>query len=196
MSLVNWREAVERFSHIDATFVSCDLDLPKGSVTYSVRLYPWWEHPLYRTAVEQGENWGFGDLPDEANITITVFAREVQQVKLTRRPDVIDWCFLLEHPLLWPYEDEEQIFINAPISIDRWMELIRATSSRIGYRTNNFNVAQYFDPSRMYEIGLMPPFSSGKLPRPLFLIFRQLLAALLQIPFAVGCDQTFTSFDQ
>lgn len=41
MVVVNYREIEERFSHIDAEFVSAQLSLPERKAQYSVRFYPW-----------------------------------------------------------------------------------------------------------------------------------------------------------
>ncbi len=35
-----------------------------GDGSFSVRLYPWWEHPLYLEAVKRGSSWGFNEVPD------------------------------------------------------------------------------------------------------------------------------------
>ena len=40
MTLVNYREVVERFAHIDADFVSASASLPERAARYAVRFYP------------------------------------------------------------------------------------------------------------------------------------------------------------
>ncbi len=61
MAWTNYRAVVDRFSHIDAEFVSSTSTLSPegGQAALVVRFYPWWEPPSYIAALERGEDWGF-----------------------------------------------------------------------------------------------------------------------------------------
>ncbi len=40
-----YREVLDRFTHIDAELVDVQFSWPLKNATYTVRFYPWWEHP-------------------------------------------------------------------------------------------------------------------------------------------------------
>ncbi len=51
MPVLNYCEVADRFyPQIDAEFVSAHVSLPEREARYTVRFYPWWEHPRYLEA--------------------------------------------------------------------------------------------------------------------------------------------------
>jgi hypothetical protein len=91
----------------------------------TVRLYPWWEHPLYQRARDTGENWGFRHLEGAAK-EVTVVAVNPRQCRLSQREEVVDWEFCERHPHAWRYEDEGEVFCNTTPDIPRVVDAILA----------------------------------------------------------------------
>ena len=118
MAWTNYRNVVDRFSHIDAEFVSsmglCSSDAATAELV--VRFYPWWEHPQYLSAVQRGETWGFASC-EAGKREVTVRAIRPWACRLSVRKEVIDWRFDREHPLLWDYAGQSTVFVNG--SFDR-----------------------------------------------------------------------------
>ncbi len=137
MAIVGFRDACDRFSHIDASFVGTSLILPDGAqsvcvkyevptteATYSVRFYPYWEHLLYQEASRAGKSPNVGHA-EEDKIIVTVFARKVYEFAIERRTDVIDWGFSdWDHPLLWPYHDSVQVHCVSSLTPSQVADLI------------------------------------------------------------------------
>lgn len=168
MTRVNFREIRDRFTHIDARFVSCRLGF-KGEVSsYTVSLYPWWEHPSYVEAITTGKPWGSVQCEDGRK-EVTVFPLGLKEFKLTQCDDVIDWSFCESHPLLWPYEDCGEIICNSQPPLD---ELFGRTCKTLGVWPRE--LYPYLDPLLSYKA----PFSLGKLPFTLFGVVEGVLAEL------------------
>ncbi len=163
--LVNYREAITRFSHIDATFVAAEIGPDLATCRYVVRLYPWWEHPLYLQARDAGAPWGFV-LEDEATRDVAVVARDPVAFHLSRRESVTDWAFCESHPLLWPFEDAAELFCNS--DVDR-LELIEAILRRNIPHLTRARLSEYIAPVSPHRA----PFSLGYFPRSLFLVARE-----------------------
>jgi len=70
MTWVNFRDVQDRFTHIDALFVSSAARFgPDGAeVTVTVRFYPWWEHPAY-VAARVAAIPGASKTPSRARVT-------------------------------------------------------------------------------------------------------------------------------
>ena len=115
MTWTNYRNIVDRFRHIDADFVSATSRMTPegGEAEVVVNLYPWWEHPLYRAAIERGENWGFSSACAAGAREVRVKAVRPWAVHVSPRLNVIDWSFEVEHPLLWSFDDA-RIYVNGP----------------------------------------------------------------------------------
>lgn len=115
MAWTNYRNVVDRFSHIDAEFVKsmsrCSSDAATAELV--VRFDPWWEHPQYLSAVRRGERWGFSS-HEAGKREVTVRAIRPWACRLSIRTEVIEWRFVQEHPLLWDYAGQSTIFVNAP----------------------------------------------------------------------------------
>ena len=169
MAIVNFREVQDRFTHIDADFVSCTLGFDGETPRYTVSVYPWWEHPAYIDARETGKPWGFSRDVDGGK-PVTVYPKGLVQFKLTDREQVVDWAFLDTHPLLWPYEDRGQIFCNSDPPLAKVVESIRQALPDVPKE----NIYSYVDPLAPYEA----PFCLGTFPYTLFNVVEKVLADL------------------
>lgn len=135
MSWVNYRAVAERFSHIDADFVSAtaSLSVDRRAFELVVRFYPWWEHPRYMAAMERGDSWGFSSY-EAAKREVRVRAVEPWVVHVSPRTEVTEWEFHEDHPLLWSLFVEETIFVNAPfdasVLFNRLLALVPHASER------------------------------------------------------------------
>ncbi len=174
MSLVNYREVANRFTHVDARFVACECGLPENDGFFTVELYAWWEHPLYLAARATRANWGFASL-DDAYRRVTVYPRRVHQARLSRREEVTEWDFTQEHPLLWQYEQAAEITCNSSVSLEQWMQLREAVRDKLTGYSRQVELAVYAAPEQVHRWGRTGSFSLGIFPRPLFLIVRQVL---------------------
>ena len=166
MALLNYREIAERFWHIDADFVAAHVDLP-GDGVYQVRFYPWWEHPLVQEAAAANKPW-YIQRPEDSQITVTVYARQVNHAHLSQRAEVVEWQFLDDHPLLWRYANEGQIVCNSPLTNDQLIDLIDLVRNRLGQwgSFDHFlNVPRSLQTFRAWAMS--PPFSLGTFPIPL-----------------------------
>jgi hypothetical protein len=87
---VNFREIRERFTHIDARFVSCTMGFGGMTPAYTVSLYPWWEHPAVVEAVAAGKDWGSVHC-DDGYRNLTVYPQGVAEFKhpLMRMPPAL-----------------------------------------------------------------------------------------------------------
>jgi len=170
MARVSFREVRERFTHIDAEFVSCCCSFNEGQSRYVVRLYPWWEHPAYIAAIKEGRPWGFTNTLDGAK-EITVFPIEPVAFKLSLTNHVIDWTFLEEHPILWQFQDREQIFCNRDVRFD---DLVGALLARKHPYVSRGVLYDYLDPIPRWKA----PYSLGSFPTTLFRMVREELERL------------------
>jgi hypothetical protein len=158
--LVNYRDIQQRFTHIDAELVSATITLKPNTARYVVRLYPWWEHPLYVEAIEQGRPWGFSDLSAGAK-EVVVIAVEPFAVCLSDRYEVVDWSFFDNHPLLWRYEDEAEIFVNSDFDQG---ELFEALMRRGIPSVSLGDFYRYISPRSDWHA----PYSLGRFPYSLY----------------------------
>ncbi len=169
MGIVNFREVQDRFTHIDAEFVSCTLGFGGETPRYTVSFYPWWEHPAYIEARNSGKPWGFTDCEDGCK-PVTVYPKGLVQFRVTRITDVIDWAFLETHPLLWPYEDSGQIFCNSDPPLAKVAEGVRMALPHVPKE----DLYSYLDPLLPYKA----PFCLGTFPLTLFNVVEKVLADL------------------
>lgn len=125
MALVNFRQIRERFTHIDASFVSCALHLPEGKCALTVNFYPWWEHPAYIEACQKGKTWGFADASAQGELDVVVYPRGLQEWHLSPRFEVTDWKFTEDHPLFWDGAwNGSTIDCNSPMSVEQVLQLV------------------------------------------------------------------------
>ena len=173
MARISWQEITKRFSHIDAKFVRCEIGLPHHDRFFTVELYPWWEHPLYLQARDDNKNWGFTG-SGEGRREVTVYPKNVMKFQLSSCSEVIDWDFTQEHPFLWKYEKSGSITLNAPLTLQQWMDIAAVVKSRlIGYN-REAEVAEYAI-SQVHHWGHTASFSLGRFPYTLFTALRQVL---------------------
>lgn len=173
MARISWREAVKRFTHIDAEFIGCELGLPQHDGFFTVSLYPWWEHFLYLEAREAGQNWGFhGGM--EGALEVTVYPNEVIKFQISRQTEVIDWDFTREHPLLWEYEGQGTITCHSPLTVSRWMEIAALAQNNLTGYNRLEDVSEYAN-RQVYRFGHTASFSLGSFPKTLFDVLRQVL---------------------
>lgn len=88
MSRVNYLEAKSLFGHIDGYLATCCLNLPEGECSLTIEVYPWWDHPNYRRAREEGKRWRWG-LPDEAVRSIVVHPLLCYRLRLLKPLDLL-----------------------------------------------------------------------------------------------------------
>ncbi len=169
MTLVNYREIEERFSHIDAEFVSAHVALPEREADYNVRFYPWWEHPRYIEARAQGKPWRFR-YDEDAKQPVTVIAHEVYEARLSQNAgEVTDWSFHNDHPLLWAHYQSHQILCTTalmPQQITAIIDLVRAEARHYENPYLFLNVPR--DTATFYEWAASGAFVLGEFPVPLF----------------------------
>ncbi len=170
MARVNFRAVRERFTHIDAQFVSCRLGFEDLAPRYVVSLYPWWEHPLFVQAVEQGTPWGFRH-DESAYRDVTVFPLNLRECRVSQTKDVTDWEFFESHPLLWSYEDTGTIECNSECS--RAEVAKRVLTADLPGLTRKA-LYRYLDPLQTHS----PPFCLGTFPRTLFETVRGILTEM------------------
>jgi hypothetical protein len=164
---MDWRQAMRRFTHIDATFVDARASWVEGEDSFfRVSFYAWWEHPLYRRAVEEGRPWGITQ-GEGAERTVTMVARGLVEAKLSRQREVVEWCISDEHPLLWSHDPTDQIIVNGPVDVSAFLD---ALSARIGA-----DPARWMNP--LVRRGVTPPFSLGSFPRSISDAARAVLSA-------------------
>lgn len=130
MPRFHYTDIAERFTHIDATFTGFEFE-QGGNARLRVRFYPWWEHPAYLRAIEVGETWGFADC-SSGEAELTVFARSLQAVSLTRSNEITEWSFHREHPLLLPYERSVQVFCNGALEQSQALRVMEVVEECIG----------------------------------------------------------------
>ena len=174
MPRVNYREIAERFTHIDADFVASEIGMPGNDGFFTVDIYPWWEHPLYREARATGTNWGFY-ATDDAYRPVTVYPKQIYQVRLTQMSAVKDWDFTQEHPLLWQYERSGKITCNSPVSLDQWMQISGDILRKFTGYNRQVELSEYVSLQTIYRWGGSGSFALGDFPRPLFIAVRQAL---------------------
>lgn len=145
MAWINFRDIQDRFSHIDAQFVSSvtRFDDEVNEVSITVRFYPWWEHPLYLAAREAGESWGFRGT-DEGLREVTVKAIGPVAVNLNPDSMVIEWAFSGEHPILWEFSEHGTIYANGPFDVRELTDRLVARKMPFVQRRDLF---PYLDPA-------------------------------------------------
>ena len=116
---VNYRDVQDRFSHIDAGFVGADVNLSRagGHAAVTVRFYPWWEHPGYLAARENGTPWGFSASAEEGRRDVVVRALTPVAARISQREMVIDWFFSENHPLLWQFSEQIVLYVNGRFEV-------------------------------------------------------------------------------
>jgi hypothetical protein len=114
----NYRDVMHRFTHIDGEIRHADVRLccaeAEASVRIVVSVYPWWEHPQYIAARASGAAWGF-KCGNEAARDLVIEAVRPHRCELTGHRSATDLVFLEEHPSLWEFEDEAEIFCNSDV---------------------------------------------------------------------------------
>lgn len=160
---VNFREIVDRFAHIDGEIVCVESSLRHdggpSSARVVLRFYPWWEHPLYREAIAAGTPWGFTST-DEGARDVTITAISPLRCDLRAVASATDIAFHCDHPTLWEFEDEAEVFCNSAFDP---RQLLRALDDDGPPGVTTRHLLDYLDP-----LPRAPPFSLGRLPRTLF----------------------------
>lgn len=175
MARVGWRELSERFNHIDAQFIGCEVGLPAHDGFYTVSLYPWFEHPLYLAAREAGQNWGFANSSGGYR-EVTVYPKNVAEFLLKRQTTVTDWDFTQEHPLLWKYENSGTITCHSALTLTQWMEISALVKGELtGYHREG-NIAE-FAVEQVHRWGHTSSFSLGSFPYSVFQVLCPILDA-------------------
>ena len=173
MARVGWRKITDRFTHIDARFVRCEVGLPQHDGFFTVELYPWWEHPLYLAARDEGRRWGFTNSADGFR-EVTVYPKMVYQAQISRQEDVIDWDFTQEHPILWQYEESGAITCSSPLSLEKWLEISALVKDRLTGYNRQGEVAERAI-WQVHQWGHTNSFSLGSFPYSLFGILCQVV---------------------
>jgi hypothetical protein len=171
MSRVSYRQVRDRFTHIDAEFVRARCELGAGGSEYVVRFYPWWEHPAYLEARARNLPWAFGEGSSSGAKEVTVLPVCPTAFKLSARSSVTDWAFPAQHPILWKYENETEIFLNSDVLVPA---LIDAVLDRQLPYVTRATLHEYINPIASYRA----PYSLGYFPTPLFRVVRDVLAGM------------------
>ncbi len=164
MPRVNFREVQNLFfGHVDAEAAGYKI-VSNGTVSqessyYRARFYPFWLHPLYKR-----EEQPFFDYPDEAKIVFTVYPIGLIQAHVRVVSLVTDWGFSFDDPLLWPFENTGQLFVNDPVSIEQAQQLDRIVIAKDRRLAQDGGVQSLFT-----KWGRKPPFAVGSLPRPTYM---------------------------
>jgi len=145
MAWTRFADIQSRFTHIDAEFVSAEVRHERGlrEVSLTVRFYPWWEHPSYIAARQAGQPWGFTDSVDGAR-DVTVRAVHPVAVKLSNHISAIDWALSADHPVLWGFDRDSTIYLNAPVVM---CDLIDGLMARNMPFVSRRDLQRYLDPS-------------------------------------------------
>jgi hypothetical protein len=177
MKRVRCREVLESFGgHIDGLLSAAELHWPSGEAFLAIRYYPWWQHPLYRQAVEKGESWGF-DLPDEAYKEVRIYPLDLLEIRLRAGADYTNVCFTQTHPLLWAFEQEGQLFCNEPTdlaNLGHWV--LTQVAGEWAERAEEYLHSGFFSDGAR-ELGKNQSFSL-RLPRTVHVIVRERLTVL------------------
>jgi hypothetical protein len=147
MAWVNYREIMDRFSHIDAELVRfiTHANEIESIAELTVSFYPWWEHPLYLEAIRRGDSWGFsGDELREQELTVR--AIRPSEVKFSPVRYVIDLEFTQEDPLIWSLRNT-MFFINSPLDRE---QLLEGLLQEVPKATRQY-LAGYLLPSPLYS---------------------------------------------
>ena len=166
MTRLGWREITQRFSHIDARAVRCQFGLPSSDSFYTVAFYPWWEHPLYLKAREEGTSWGFIN-SSEGEAEVTVYPKNLREFQISELGSVIDWNFTQQHPLLWHYEEQGKITCNTPLALERWLKIAALSQEHLTGYNDLVDVAGYAL-KQVYQWGHTGSFHLGTFPYSLF----------------------------
>lgn len=175
MARIGWREITQRFSHIDAHFVRCEIGLPSNDGFFTVDLYPWWEHPLYLKVQEEGVRWGFANSWQGAK-EVTVYPKNVHQFLLSRQETVIDWDFTRQHPLLWDYEWSGSIVCLSPLPPEVWRQIAALAQEALTGYNREANVVEYAA-RQVEQWGPARSFALGSFPLPLYQVLLPILDA-------------------
>ena len=165
MAHVNFRSVADRFTHIDGQIVRVTAERAQDGAVNSarvvLRLYPWWEHPKYLEAIRTEAHWGF-DWPDEAERELVIEAVNPIRTEIRAGSSAIDMAFLTEHPLLWEFEDNAEIFCNSNVDRGRLIDAVVAGEPP---NVSAENVLRYISP---LTADPPVPFSLGSFPATLF----------------------------
>jgi hypothetical protein len=146
LTRVNYRELRDRVTHIDATFESCVISIP-GESHYSVRFYPWLEHPAFLDLADSGEwqaHW-----PTEAAKVVTVYPVGLIEAYVRDRAEVTELEFVdSPHPFLWEFETEENILCRDPLPPGALTELPSMIAAVLPYDADPESLSSLLNPLR------------------------------------------------
>jgi len=173
MARVNFREIRERFQHLDAKFVAFEHSFETRTASFSIEVYPYWEHPRFVEAVAAGKSWGFNNSGSEGVQLVTVHAKGLMALSATFLVDVEDWEFCERHPWLWRYEETGHITCNSPLGFEACLEVVEAACKTMGHPGWVIEALDYIDYTNVRKYGSRPPFFLGRLPRPLHIAMKE-----------------------
>lgn len=169
MTRYNFREVERRFRHIDGVLVSGDASFRQREEVATTRLvfafYPWWEHPEYLAATIRNGPWGF-EYSEEAYCHVVVDAVEPLLCQLRPPGDAIEIAFSSDHPELWQFENQGEVFCNSGFEP---RALIVALLKRKIPHVTQAVLLRYLAPYLVHEA----PCSLGYFPRSLYLCVKE-----------------------
>lgn len=173
MTTLSFDEASSRFSHIDGFITDIRLRYA-GRVEVDLRFYPWWEHPLYQSAVRRGARWGFHDYNHLArDVTLTANGLEVIHISGTSATDML---FAVDHPVLWCQDtDRRSIIVNSDVDRGALARAVEARMRRQRIQGSAPDVLGFL--STPAEV-LRAPCSIGHFPRQVLDLVRGALSDL------------------
>lgn len=176
MPRLKFIDVQDRFGHIDARFISSNCNFNERTATYTVEIYPWWEHPRYLEAREAGGPWGFGEVPDAAYKRATVHAIGLFEAHLSPQDEVIDWWVTQRDPRLWPYEEWSSITCNQPLTLSLWLDILESVRAELKLRclTPLLEVSAI---EQIHRHGASSAFCLGNFPYSVYVPLRKQLEA-------------------
>jgi hypothetical protein len=163
---VNYREIRDRFTHIDATWISYVISEP-GESHYSVRFYAWWEHPTYRELAKSGE-WQ-AQWPPEAEKVVTVYPVGLVKACVSSTALAINWEFVdPPDPLLWEFETYEHVACKDALPPETFIKLPSMIAAALPYHAEPASVSLLLNPLRWEaaRTGRLPATALGPGLRP------------------------------
>jgi hypothetical protein len=161
MTRVSWREATDLFGHVDAKLISFKSDSTDDTAELSISYYPYWLHPQFHKQASAGNPFGAIDW-DTARRIVTIIATGVQSISYLPSADVVDLTISDSHPALWAVEYPADLVSNAPLTVDRALQIADRARKRLN---PGISLCEILDIERVWKHGASSSFSLGRYSR-------------------------------
>ena len=145
MPRVHYTAIAHRSRHIEATFAG-----------FALEEHDW--NARFRVRSRDFAGTGSGA------VEVTVFARNVRDVKLTHSASVTGWAFHETHPLLLPYEPSVLLYCNDSLDLERLWGLVASIETVTGRWFSPWAYLTHGGLPRLREVAARPSFCVGNLP--------------------------------